>query len=267
MWYLSVLYNKNITIFWANSSDDVFKNRNSYNIQPFKKAENYEMWSLRIRALLAENVLISHVTISNYDIETIVENEQSVLLSKETEKAKSIILLNLVDGSLVQIQHIEKLYDIWKALRNLYVSKRFSNDFYLYKEFFNTTLKFCESKMKYYINNFKRISDQLYAKNIKLFDKVIFAWVFDNLIEKYQDFVTIIIQIIKVNDDKALNLTQFFVNLVDESKLVSTRDEKIALYIKHDKKRGKIQHMNEYKVEKPNIVNKQECFFLQKKQL
>ena len=122
-------------MFWANSNDDVFKNRNSYNIQSLKKVENYEMWLLRIRALLVENNLVSHVTISNYNIETVIEDEQSVLLSNEIEKAKSIILLNLADEPLVQIQHIEKSYNIWKALRNLYVSKRFNNDFYLCKEF------------------------------------------------------------------------------------------------------------------------------------
>ena len=132
---------------WVNSSNNVSKNRNSYNIQPLKEAENYEMWSLRIRALLAGNSLVSYVTIPNYGIETVVEGEQSVLLSKEVEKTKSIILLNLADGPLVQIQHIEKPYDIWEALRNLYASKGFSNDFYLCKEFFNTTLEFCEGKM------------------------------------------------------------------------------------------------------------------------
>ena len=183
-----------------------------------------------------------------------IEDDLSILLFKEVEKIKFIILLNLADESLVQIQHIEKLYDIWEALRNLYVSKRFNNDFYLCKEFFNTTLKFCEGKMKNYINNFKRISDQLYAKNIKLLDKVIFAWAFDNLIEEYDDIVTTIIQTIKVNDDKVLNLKELFVNLVDESKRVITRDKETALYIKHDKKRSKLQHMSEYKVEK-SITN------------
>ena len=97
---------------WANSSDDIFKNRNSYNIQPLKGAENYEMWSLRIRALLVGNDLISHVSISNYDIETVIEDGQLVLLSNEVEKAKSMILLNLADEPLIQIQHIEKSYDI-----------------------------------------------------------------------------------------------------------------------------------------------------------
>ena len=94
----------------------------------------------------------------------------------------------------------------------------------------------------------------MYAKNIKLLDKVIFAWAFDNLIEEYDDIVTTIIQTIKVNDDKVLNLKELFVNLVDESKRVITRDKETALYIKHDKKRSKLQHMSEYKVEK-SITN------------
>ena len=146
-------------MFWTNSNNDVSKTRNSYNIQSLKSAENYEMWSLRIRALLVENDLVSYVTILNHNIATIIENEQSILLSNEIEKTKSIILLTLVNESLIQIQHIEKLYNIWKALRNLYASKEFSNDFYLCKKFFNTTLKSCENKMKNYINNFKRIND------------------------------------------------------------------------------------------------------------
>ena len=120
--------------------------------------------------------------------------------------------------------------------------------------------------MKNYINNLKRISDQLYAKNIKLPDKVIFAWTLGNLTEEYDDIVTTITQTIRINGDKTLNLKELFANLVDESKRVSTRDEKTALYIKHDKKRGKIQHMNRYRVEKPNTntANKQKCSFCKK---
>ena len=239
---------------WTNSTDDCSKQRNSYNISLLKGTENYELWSIRIRALLAENELTSYISQPNLDIELVIEDGLSILLFKEVEKIKSIILLNLVDEPLVQIQHIEKPYDIWEALRNLYASKRFSNDFYLCKKFFNTTLKFCEGKMKNYINNLKRISDQLYAKNIKLLDKIIFAWTLDNLTEKYDDIVTTITQTIKINGDKALNLRELFANLVDESKRVITRDKKTALYIKHDKKRSKLQHMSEYRVGK-SITN------------
>ena len=162
-------------MFWTNSSDDISKIRNSYNIQSLKKVENYEIWFIRVHVLLIENDLISYVTISNHDMKAVIENQQLVLLFNENQKTKSIILLNLIDDSLIQIRHIQHSYNIWKTLRNLYVSKRFNNDFYLCKEFFNITLKFCENKIKVYINKIKRISDQLYAKNIQLFDKIIFV--------------------------------------------------------------------------------------------
>ena len=97
---------------WANSTDDISKTRNLYNIQFLKEAENYEMWFIRIRTLLAESGLVSYITIQNYNIEPVIENQPSVLLSKKTEKVKSVILLNLENGPLVQIQHVEKPYDI-----------------------------------------------------------------------------------------------------------------------------------------------------------
>ena len=160
---------------WANSTDDISKTRNSYNIQPLKGAENYEMWSIRIRALLAGSGLVSYITIQNYGIEPVIKGQPSVLLFKEAEKVKSVILLNLENGPLVQIQHVEKPYNIWQELRNLYASKRFSNDFYLCRKFFNTTLKSCDNNMEGYINNLKRINDQLRSKDIKLPNKVIYA--------------------------------------------------------------------------------------------
>ena len=97
---------------WANSIDEIFKTRNSYNIQPLKGAENYEMWSIRIRALLAENDLVSYITIQNYGIKPVIEGQPSMLLFKKAEKMKFVILLNLKNDPLVQIQHVEKPYNI-----------------------------------------------------------------------------------------------------------------------------------------------------------
>ena len=99
-------------MFWANSIDDIFKTRNSYNIQFLKKAENYEMWFIRIRALLVESDLVLYITIQNYDIELVIENQPSVLLFKKIEKMKFVILFNLKNDLLVQIQHVEKSYNI-----------------------------------------------------------------------------------------------------------------------------------------------------------
>ena len=233
---------------WANSTDDISKARNSYNIQPLKGAENYEMWSIRIRALLAGSGLVSYIIIQDYGIESVIEGQSSVLLSKDAEKVKSVILLNLEDGPLVQIQHVDKPYNIWQGLRNLYASKGFSNDFYLCREFFNTTLESCDNNMEGYINNLKRISDQLRAKNIKLPDKVIYAWVLNNLSEDYDSIVTTITQIIRVNDDKSVNLIELFANLVDESKRITACDKESVLYTQHDKTKPK--KLNKHRVEK-----------------
>ena len=70
-------------MFWANSSDDISKTRNSYNIQSLKEAENYEIWFIQVHALLTENDLASYVTISNHDMKTVIENQQSILLFNE----------------------------------------------------------------------------------------------------------------------------------------------------------------------------------------
>ena len=244
-------------MFWANSSDDISKTRNSYNIQSLKEAEDYEIWFIRVHALLIENDLASYVTISNHDMKAVIESQQLVLLFNENQKAKSIILLNLIDDSLIQIRHIQHSYNIWKALRNFYVLKKFSNDFYLCKNFFNTTLKFCEGKMKAYINKIKRINDQLYAKNIQLFDKIIFVWVIGNLIEEYEGFVTTITQIIRVNDDKTLNLVQLFVNLMNKSKRIIIRNNEFVLYVQ---KNNKLNKLSKYRVEK----TQKKCFFCKK---
>ena len=61
-------------MFWANSIDNIFKTRNSYNIQSLKKAENYEMWFIRIRALLVESDLVSYIIIQNYNIEFVIKS-------------------------------------------------------------------------------------------------------------------------------------------------------------------------------------------------
>ena len=144
---------------WANLINNIFKTRNSYNIQPLKEVENYEMWFIRIRALLVESGLVLYITIQNYDIEFVIESQPSMLLFKKVEKMKFVILLNLKNDSLIQIQHVEKFYNIWQKLRNLYASKEFSNDFYFCKKFFNITLESCDNNIKDYINNLKRIND------------------------------------------------------------------------------------------------------------
>ena len=61
------------------------------------------MWFIRIRALLAESNLVSYIIIQDYDIESVIESQSSILLFKNVEKMKFVILLNLKNDLLVQI--------------------------------------------------------------------------------------------------------------------------------------------------------------------
>ena len=90
-------------MFWINSINNIFKTRNLYNIQFLKKAKNYKMWFIRIRILLIESDLVLYIIIQNYDIEFIIEKQSSILLFKNIEKIKFVILFNLKNDSLVQI--------------------------------------------------------------------------------------------------------------------------------------------------------------------
>ena len=60
--------------------------------------------------------------------------------------------------------------------------------------------------------------DQLKAKRIKIPKKVIFAWVLNNLSEKYKTLITTIIQLIRINGIDLIKLYDLFANLIDELK-------------------------------------------------
>ena len=70
----------------------------------------------------------------------------------------------------------------------------------------------------------------------------------NNLSEDYDSIVTTITQIIRVNDNKSINLTELFANLVDESKRITTRNKKSVLYTQHDKTKPK--KLGKHRVEK-----------------
>ena len=61
------------------------------------------MWFIRIRALLTKSNLVLYIIIQNYNIEFVIEGQFLILLFKDVEKIKFVILLNLKNGLLIQI--------------------------------------------------------------------------------------------------------------------------------------------------------------------
>jgi len=149
----------------------------TFNIEPLKGEQNYELWNIRIESLLAKEGLTKYLKIPNFGYEPVVEGEEPINESPEAAKTTAIIKLNLADGPLLQIRHIFKAFDVWAALKDLYSPKGFSSEFLLCKELFDTTLKGNNHRMENYLNQVKRLYDQLTAKDVIIPEKVIFAWV------------------------------------------------------------------------------------------
>ena len=192
--------------------------------------------------------------------------------------------LNLYDGPLLQIRHITKPYEVWKALENLYSPKGFSLEFLLCKELFDTTLEKSRYHMETYLNQIKRLYDQLTAKNIIIPEKVIFAWVLNNLTFEYETLITTITQLIRVNGANSISLSDLLSNLIDESKRIKNRasDHEAALWVgqfsngtlnkdlyeasNKASQKGSNKPSNNHKVTK-NGKNKPNCDFYKKKGL
>lgn len=205
-------------------------------------------------ALLSNEGLAQYIKIVDFGYSAVIENEPLVEPDQNAIKAEALIKLNLFDSSLLQVRHISKLYEVWKALENLYSPKGFSSEFLLCKELFDTTLEKSKNKMEIYLNQVKRLYDQLTAKNVIIPEKVIFAWVLNNLSPSYETLITTITQSIRVNGSGSIKLEELFSNLIDESKRLKHKDSgETALLITKQKK---YKSYNANKVNKSNKSNK-----------
>ncbi len=131
---------------------DISKQKSTYQIEPLRGEENYELWSIRMSALLSKEGLAQYIKIVNFGYSAVIENRLLVEPDEKAIKAEALIKLNLFDGPLLQVRHISKPYEVWKALENLYSPKGFSSEFLLCKELFDTTLEKSNNKIEIYLN-------------------------------------------------------------------------------------------------------------------
>ena len=191
-------------------SDSVLK------INRLNGSENYDLWAIRIEAVLTEKGYFSVMTDpENIDIE-------------KRAKALAYIRLSLADGPLLQIRNIQDPLEAWSALKALYEPKGFSSEFLLCKELFQTTLRSYKS-VESYLNKIKQLHDDLLARNIAIPNKVIAAWVLNGLTKEYESIIAMITQNIRSKNED-INLQELFSYLIDESRrLQSKENEPMAL--------------------------------------
>lgn len=204
--------------------------------------------------MIASKDNLNYITIRDYNIVPAIEDDEPNVAPPESIQTASLIKLLCADDPLLQIQHIDRPYEIWLALKNLYSPKGFSSEFLLCRELFSTSLENCDNSMSTYLNQIKRLNDQLRTKNITIPDKIIFAWVLNNLSSEYETLITTITQSIRVNGSNDLRLDSLFSNLIDESKRLTSRNEdNVALYANTKSKKPKNTDniMSNHRITKP----------------
>lgn len=152
---------------------------NSFKINKLKGSINYDIWSIRIQAILTKEAVIQSIDpFYNTPIEVNI-----------LAKALSLIRLTLDDGPLLQTRFINNPLELWTSLKDLYESKGFSSEFILSKDLINNTISNNKGNLEQYINSFTRINNSLISKAIKLPDKFLVALLLNNLNKDYDYIV------------------------------------------------------------------------------
>lgn len=206
-----------------------------------KGSENWEAWSIRMKALLAKEKLIIAIgpllqipdpptdpdQEAQEKYETLV-SQYPVYVAEYQEKspmATPYIKLALEDGPLYQTQHIEEAYELWTALERLYKPSGFTSEFLLANQLFGTTLASSNYRMEDYLTKIKRLTDQLASRNLAIPDGIIAAYTLSKLTNEYQSVVAVISQTYRQGGANAkIDLANLFSQLMDEEKRIKSRD-------------------------------------------
>lgn len=178
---------------------------------------NYEIWALRMKAVLIEKNLWDYMLPSNSLSPGDMTPESAKLLQSGANRALALMQLSLQDRPLLQIRHIVAPLDAWTALRELYSPRGFSSEFLLFKELFTTSLSSENGSMEAFLHKVKRLVDDLLAKGNELPTKLVISWVLNNLTSDYESFVANTIQTIRLNE-ASVSLENLFSSLLDESR-------------------------------------------------
>lgn len=141
-------------------------------IPKLKGSENWDIWHLRMEALLVER---GYYTIFNPDPTPSGQAERNSLEFLALQrKAAALIKLGLEDGPLLQTRLIDSPVQLWSKLRELYEPKGFTSEFLLCRELFNTTLAKV-GELEKYLLTIRRLTDDLVARDLAIPTKVIIA--------------------------------------------------------------------------------------------
>lgn len=192
-------------------------------ITKLQGSSNWELWAIRMEAVLTEKGYNDVIT-PKEEPETADSKPQTRSASKKAEtgtetddterqtrakKAIAYIRLSLADGPLLQTRNISDPCQLWAKLKALYEPKGFSSEFLICKELFETTLSRFNNSIEDYLNQIKRLTDDLSARDLAIPNKVVAAWTLNNLTSDYENTVAMISQSIRTSQTE-INLDNLF---------------------------------------------------------
>ena len=216
-------------------------------IDPLKGAENWNIWRIRLKALLAEKGDLGY-TIKprkefpkNTSKDTI--EEYAGKRKSDSERAYAIIRLNLSDSPLIQTANIadDDAEALYSRLEALYSPKGFSTEFIIAKELFETTLSRCGNSVEAYLTRIRRFTDELALRNKVIPKAIITAFALNNLSSEYSAIIATITTKYRDNDkDDEIDIDDLFNAIIDESRRLESRQPKeMALVTKTSARRVK----------------------------
>jgi hypothetical protein len=228
-------------------------------IPKLKGSENWELWSIRMSAVLAEKSYFDALnppeaeptpepsrTTTRAQAAVITAEEEEISKEAATKaeqslKALALIRLNLADGLLLQTRNENTAFLLYNKLKRLYKPKGFIAEFLICRELFDTTLAKANN-IEAYLNKIKRLNDDLTARDLKIPDQVIMAWTFNNLTPEFENIVAIITQ--NIRDSTQIDLDRTFSQLIDEARRLKSKESETALTIKPDPYKSKKASQN-----------------------
>ena len=114
----------------------------------------------------------------------------------------------------------------------MYIPRRFSLEFILFKEFFKATFSSLGT-VENFLATIKRVSTSLKAKDLELPDKLVITWTLHNLGPEYKAFIASTTQSYRA-ESTALDQDNLFTNLMDKSRRLQDMDQN-TLFTKNRK--------------------------------
>ena len=200
----------------------------SAKIDPLKGAGNWNIWRIRLKALLAKDDIgytikpkkeFSKGTPKD-DIEEYTKKRKS-----DSEKASAIIRLNISDSPLIQTANIDETdaEALYSRLEALYAPKGFSTEFIIAKELFETNLSRCGNSIEAYLAKIRYYTDELAIRNKPIPKAIIAAFALNNLSNEYSPIIAAITTKYRDNeDDNDIDLDDLFNAIIDESRRLKT---------------------------------------------